>query len=548
MPLQPDAPQVIGTYDIAYARLMQMERKFARDPALREKYTKFMRDYEELNHMSRVPVQKHHSDTAIYIPHHAAGTEKFRTVFDGSAKAENGISINDIQLNGEKVQPELITTLMRFRTHRVALTADVSKMYRQILIAEDQRDMQRILWRESTDEPVREYWLNTQTYGNKSAAYVSIRTMDYMADEFATEFPAASRAVKTSFYVDDALSGSHDVESAIGLHRELIEMFGRRKMELAKWNTNDPVMRKHIKSSGCQLIELNKEETTAVLGMHWDANEDTFQYIIKNPIRLENATKRSISSDIARLYDPCGYLSCVVIFAKVVLKDLWIDKLDWDDTVEGEPLERWKQFAMELPNITAVRIPRWINTDLKSKKQLHAFADASQTGYGTKFYLRQQRDDEPVTVHLVFAKARVAPVKGSTIPKLELTACHLTAQLLEGTIREAAPSAPHMGGLHEAAVKSAKSHLKRVIGGQQLTFEQLATLLTQVEACLNSRPLIALSDDATDDLALTPGHFLVGEPLVASLSRDYTTTAANRLRNFELMTKMTQEFWQRWSH
>ncbi|XP_055306857.1 uncharacterized protein LOC129571118 [Sitodiplosis mosellana] len=87
---------------------------------------------------------------------------------------------------------------------------------------------------------------------------------------------------------------------------------------------------------------------------------------------------------------------------------------------------------MELPNITAVRIPRWINTDLKSKKQLHAFADASQTGYGTTFYLRQQRDDEPVTVHLVFAKARVAPVKGSTIPKLELTACHLTAQLLEG--------------------------------------------------------------------------------------------------------------------
>ncbi|XP_055307271.1 uncharacterized protein LOC129571495 [Sitodiplosis mosellana] len=110
------------------------------------------------------------------------------------------------------------------------------------------------------------------------------------------------------------------------------------------------------------------------------------------------------------------------------------------------------------------------------------------------------------------------------------------------------PSAPHMGGLHEAAVKSAKSHLKRVIGVQQLTFEQLATLLTQVEACLSSRPLIALSDDAADELALTPGHFLVGEPLIAPLSRDYTSVAANRLRNFELMNKMTQEFWERWSN
>ncbi|XP_055325653.1 uncharacterized protein LOC129579538, partial [Sitodiplosis mosellana] len=109
------------------------------------------------------------------------------------------------------------------------------------------------------------------------------------------------------------------------------------------------------------------------------------------------------------------------------------------------------------------------------------------------------------------------------------------------------PSAPHMGGLHEAAVKSAKAHLKRVIGAQQLTFEQLATLLTQVEACLNSRPLLALSDDATDELALTPGHFLVGEPLVAPLSRDHTSTSANRLKNFELMGKMAQEFWSRWS-
>lgn len=57
------------------------------------------------------------------------------------------------------------------------------------------------------------------------------------------------------------------------------------------------------------------------------------------------------------------------------------------------------------------------------------------------------------------------------------------------------PLAPHMGGLHEAAVKSAKHHLRRVIGAQQLTFEQMATLLTHVEACLNSRPLCTLHDE-----------------------------------------------------
>ncbi|XP_055307371.1 uncharacterized protein LOC129571589 [Sitodiplosis mosellana] len=255
--------------------------------------------------------------------------------------------------------------------------------------------------------------------------------MDYMAYEFATEFSAASKAVKTSFYVDDSLGGSHDAESAIQLHGELIEMFGRRKMKLAKWNTNDPVVRRHIKSTGSSMIELNKEETTAVLGMHWDSVEDTFQYIIKNPVRVEGATKRTVSSDIARLYDPCGYLSCIMTFAKVVLKELWHEKVEWDDTVQGEILNRWTKFAEEMPHITKARIPRWIGTSRESKKQIHGFADASMSAYGATFYLRQERENEPATSHLVFGKARVAPIRGSTIPKLELTACHLAARLLE---------------------------------------------------------------------------------------------------------------------
>ena len=74
------------------------------------------------------------------------------------------------------------------------------------------------------------------------------------------------------------------------------------------------------------------------------------------------------------------------------------------------------------------------------------------------------------------------------------------------------PYSPHFGGLWEAAVKSAKYHLRRVVGDHTLTFEELTTLMCQIEACLNSRPLTALSDDPSDLSSLTPGHFLVGEP------------------------------------
>ncbi|XP_071644259.1 uncharacterized protein [Temnothorax longispinosus] len=77
------------------------------------------------------------------------------------------------------------------------------------------------------------------------------------------------------------------------------------------------------------------------------------------------------------------------------------------------------------------------------------------------------------------------------------------------------PAAPHFGGLWEAAVKSTKFHLRRVIGETTLTFEEMSTFLAQVEACLNSRPLQVLSDDPDDMSALTPGHFLIGAPLLA---------------------------------
>ena len=71
---------------------------------------------------------------------------------------------------------------------------------------------------------------------------------------------------------------------------------------------------------------------------------------------------------------------------------------------------------------------------------------------------------------------------------------------------------PHFGGLWEAVVKSFKSHLRRIVGNVRLNFEELSTVLTQIEACLNSRPLVALPPD---DEALTPGHFLIGRPVEA---------------------------------
>lgn len=109
------------------------------------------------------------------------------------------------------------------------------------------------------------------------------------------------------------------------------------------------------------------------------------------------------------------------------------------------------------------------------------------------------------------------------------------------------PRSPHWGGLWEAAIKSAKYHIIRMLGDSHYVFEQFATILAQIEAIMNSRPLFPLSSDPHDLQPLTPGHFLIGAPLVTLPDRDCADVPANRLKFWQHCTKIHQCFWKRWS-
>src|SRR5215510_14174456 len=122
---------------------------------------------------------------------------------------------------------------------------------------------------------------------------------------------------------------------------------------------------------------------------------------------------------------------------------------------------------------------------------------------------------------------------------------HLTA---EGcTWKFIPPRSPHHGGLWEAAVKSMKHHLRRILRSHIGTYEELNTLLSEIEACLNSRPLCTLSSDPHSSTYLSPGHFLIGNPLVQLPSTDLTDVNPNRLSRWQAYQQQLQTFWKRWS-
>ena len=145
-----------------------------------------MQKYIDLGHMSVIDEPNNQGENIVYLPHHgvlneASSCTKLRVVFNAPARNKNGVSLNDALLVGPVLQDNLIYIVMRFRTYEVALTADLQKMYRQVLVDIKNRDFQRIVWRFSPNEPIREYCLNTVTYGQACASYLAIHCLKQLA-------------------------------------------------------------------------------------------------------------------------------------------------------------------------------------------------------------------------------------------------------------------------------------------------------------------------------------------------------------------------------
>lgn len=138
-----------------------------------------MTEYLELGHLELADTLPNH--TTFYLPYHPvfkanSSTTEVRVVFDGSAHS-SGLSLNDILLNCQKVQPDVFNILLRFRMHCIAMTAVVEKMYLQVLVEPHDRDLLRILFRSNPAEPLKDYRLCTLTHGTKSAFYLATRCL-----------------------------------------------------------------------------------------------------------------------------------------------------------------------------------------------------------------------------------------------------------------------------------------------------------------------------------------------------------------------------------
>lgn len=142
-------------------------------------------------------------------------------------------------------------------------------------------------------------------------------------------------------------------------------------------------------------------------------------------------TKRAILSDLNKIFDPLGILSPVLIKGKIFLQQLWSMKIDWDARLPIDIQQRWNQFYKELEQLKGLSIPRKAILICSDKIDVYGFCDASEEAYGACIYIRSQSNDGKWFSRLLCAKTRVAPLKGNTIPRLELNGALLLAELAQ---------------------------------------------------------------------------------------------------------------------
>ncbi|XP_055634106.1 uncharacterized protein LOC129774399 [Toxorhynchites rutilus septentrionalis] len=408
--------------NIASRRFMSLERRLLSNPELKEAYSKFIHEYSQLGHMKLIDDANESGQSILtyYIPHHCVVkpdsiTTKLRVVFDASCSSDTGVSLNDALMVGPQVQDDLLSIILRFRIPQFAIIADIEKMYRQILVAEADQPLQRIVWRDSPTQPLQTYQLTTVTYGTSAAPYLATKCLQKLRKDGSIIYPEAAVIIRNDVYMDDLLSGADSINKGKELCSQLIELANSAGLQFRKWASNSHEILEsvpiHLRDERT-LFELDSScASIKTLGLQWDILSDKFLFEIPKHSRNLPLTKRVVLSDIARLFDPLGLVGPVVIQAKLFMQELWKEGKDWDDSLNDNYHLRWINFRNNLSDLAKLEIPRWMMTSFTNEcTEYHGFCDASERAYGACIYVRTISSDGSIYVRLLTAKSKVAPI------------------------------------------------------------------------------------------------------------------------------------------
>lgn len=430
-------------HHVAEQRLSSLKKKFQKNEKFKAEYTEFLTEVINRGHAEVVPQDelKRCDGKVWYIPHHGVYHTKkgtIRVVFDCGA-TYRGTSLNSELLQGPDLTSSLFGVLTRFRQEPVAVMTDIQTMFHQVKVSRNDIDFLRFLWwpNGNINKPPGEHRMLVHLFGAVSSPSCANFALRQTAKDNKNMFhPNIISTVENNFYVDDCLKSLSSEQEAVQLVRELTSLCQKGGFRLTKWVSNSRTVLMHIpkedRAREVRELDLDRDKLPVerALGLLWSVENDQFKFNIT--VKEKPHTRRNMLSIVSSIYDPLGFLCPLTLSAKLLLQELCRNKHDWDSRIPQAASDKWSRWINDLCVLESFEVPRCVKPSgfgAVKRAELHHFSDASDHGYGTVSYLRMTADNHAINVSFMLGKARVAPLKQMTIPRMELAAAVLAVKV-----------------------------------------------------------------------------------------------------------------------
>ncbi|XP_073947156.1 uncharacterized protein [Choristoneura fumiferana] len=387
-------------------------------------------------------VEPHNSDIlhpVHYLAHHIVKGEgkRGRIVYDASIRGSGKKSLNECLYSGPSMLEDLTALLLKFRTKRVAIVADVEKAFLQIGLQEKDRDVTRFLWvRDTTKDLTKENLLYLRfcrvPFGIISSPFLLTATIRYHMSQTNVDL---LKDIANNCYVDNLVTGANSVQEAQEVYKKTRETFEQISMNIRDWNSNSKEFLNLVPTEH----QAKREDTVKILGLSWNVERDSLKLKITNHHFDKDApanTKRKVLRTLARIYDPCGFICPLTLPLKTLFRNICEQKHKWDTILPEDVIQSMQEILETIRTAVHLELPRCVTNDVPESKttyQLNCFSDASKTAYAAVIYLTS-RNEQGTSVHFLMGKSRIAKNEDSKelhIPKLELMGLLIASRLLK---------------------------------------------------------------------------------------------------------------------
>ena len=386
---------------------------------------------------------------------------KVRVCLDSKSKFF-GFSLNDTLLKGKHVMSDILQIVRRFRSGKYTLIGDISKMFWQIKITEKDQLYHGVIYKGES------YVFTRVCFGNKPSPPIAEMGMVRVAEHGKFSHPHASQALLFKRFMDDILDSNSKIEVLRTTRNEMDGLIGKFGFNIKEWYSNDKERGMNLKSKKILGIQYNTETDNLVAGIE--------------QIKELRVTKRRILSRIAEIWDPLGITAGVCLTGKLLFQSITRLNYNWDTLIENEEvINAWKKWNQEMENCKDLLVARSILPSQQYEKEclsceIIGFSDGSNVGYGCVNYLKWKNADQSIIdIKFLCAKAKVAPIKGNTIPRNELCGALNLARLTWSLI---------------ASLEKTED-FRNISTGQSKLFSDSTTILSWVNSpAINYKPYV----------------------------------------------------------